>query len=97
MSVANLLHVLTNKCDILPKIKFKTVNSTSVFSLKFRLITTQDEQTIIVKVFGSSDEFTLLIFIRLSLKPTKRFILCINPLPYLMYDYTCSYDWECEK
>jgi len=32
------LHVLT-KCDILPKIQLKTVNSTSVFSLICRRIT----------------------------------------------------------
>jgi len=35
-----LLHVLTNifvTGDILPKIPFKTVNSTSVFSLKCRI------------------------------------------------------------
>jgi len=56
-----LLDVLTNivfvMCDILPEIQLKTVNSTSVFLLKCRRITSYANTW---TVFGSSDEYALL-------------------------------------
>jgi len=43
------------KCDILPKIHFKTVNSKGIFSLKCRQITNYAS----ARAFASSDERVL--------------------------------------
>jgi len=52
--------VLTNVvfaiCDNLPKIQFKKVNNTSVFSLNWRWITNYASTWSLLTIFGSSDE-----------------------------------------